>query len=79
MEHGRATHRVPDEKLGRIIVSGHVFDNANDVIDITGKVGLGKVAITVTDAGKVKAQYANALFGKFFTNNYRKTSGCVNR
>jgi hypothetical protein len=55
---------MPDENLRRLIMFCQVLRGIDEVADIGGKTGFGKIPLALAKACKIEAQYGNAVCGQ---------------
>jgi dissimilatory sulfite reductase (desulfoviridin) alpha/beta subunit len=64
---------MTDQKFRCLSNGRHVTGSIHQVIDIAGKMGIGKNPLTLTQTGKIKSQYRNALISQGLGNTCRCT------
>ena len=63
-KHRRATQAVTDQQCRCIMVFPQKVRCGQQILQVGRKVGVGKIPITVTQPGKVKAQHGNTFAGE---------------
>jgi hypothetical protein len=66
-EHGSTAERMADQQLRRLILFAQMISRNDDVAQVRGEIGVGKLTLGSAEPGEVEAQYGKAPLGKRLT------------